>query len=152
MHAQLFSLPPFRSNSTPPGSRLRHQLNLSSLPFPCHSFPPHCQPPCCPPPCPGSLEHAKPLSHTPAALLPQHPCLYVPRRDPCLGRCCPRTPSCCHKATLLTASRCLCSLSREVTSTWMPASLCGHRLVMVPSAHPAWGWQVNVSLFLSAPP
>lgn len=35
---------------------------------------------------------------------------------------------------------------------WMPASLCGHRLVMVPSARPAWGWQVNVSLFLSAPP
>lgn len=151
---------PSRSNSTLAGSRLRHQPNLSSLPFPCHSFSPHCQPPCSPPPCTGSPEHTKNLSHTPAVLLPQHLCLCVPRRHLCLGRtphhwCCPRTPFCCHTATLLPASHCLCSLSREVTSTWhSSASLhpSGHRLVMVPSAHPAWGWQVNVSLFLSAPP
>lgn len=153
---------PSRSSSTPTGSRHRHQPSPSSLPFPCHSFSPHCQPPGCLPPCTGSPEHTKPLSHTPAVPLPQHPCLCVPRRHLCLDRtprhwCCPRTLSCCHTATLLRASRCLCSLSRTAGDEClalerMPASLCGHRLVMVPSARPAWGWKVNVSLFLSAPP
>lgn len=69
----------------------------------------------------------------------------------------PRALPCTHTATLLHATHCPYSLSRTAGSEClaleqMPASLIEIGLATVPSTRPARGWQVNVSLFLSAPP
>lgn len=101
--------------------------------------------------------------HTQMAIpSPWRQCLRVPCTQPCRGGtphhpCHTRALPCTHTATLLHATRCPYSLSRTVGSeclalAQMPASLSGHGLAMVPSTRPARSWQVNVSLFLSAPP
>lgn len=156
---ELLGIPalPFRFITIPLGgvnssasSNLRHQPCPELNHSPCLSCTPHCQPPCCPPPSTDSPEHATaPASMLGCPIAPASMPVCVSCTCPCFSgtphhRCCPRTLSCRHIATLLCATCCPYSLSRTAGNKclpleWMPVSLCEHGLAVVPSTRSAQG-------------
>lgn len=136
---------------------------LSSAACLCHGCPLCHHPPCRSHPWTGSPEHTTATVHMAGwASVPWHQCLSVPCLCSCFDEALPSSVPPQGMALLTYSHTTTChTLSHSLSRTagmgclaleQMPAALSGHGLAMVPSTRPAQGCQVNVNLFLSAPP